>query len=165
MTDEPHRAAFLREMRALYPRVWRYCYALSAAADDASDLAQSTMVRGLEHAATFRPGMPLDRWLFTLARRLWLNDRRSARQRAGVSAVGPAGLDVADGGPDVVSTIVAGEVFASVMALPPAQRETVLLVYVEGYTYREAAELLAIPIGTVMSRLAAARARIARVHR
>ena len=43
------------------------------------------------------------------------------------------------------------------MELPEAQRETVLLVYVEGYAYREAAEMLDIPIGTVMSRLAAAR--------
>ena len=46
------------------------------------------------------------------------------------------------------------------MALPETQRETVLLVYVEGFTYREAAELLAIPIGTVMSRLAAARQKL-----
>ena len=46
-------------------------------------------------------------------------------------------------------------------ALPQAQRETVLLVYVEGYSYREAAELLGVPIGTIMSRLAVARATLA----
>jgi len=53
-------------------------------------------------------------------------------------------------------------VLRAIGALPSAQRETVLLVYVEGYSYREAAELLGAPIGTVMSRLAAARAALAR---
>jgi RNA polymerase sigma-70 factor (ECF subfamily) len=56
---------------------------------------------------------------------------------------------------------MAGQVLREVQGLPEAQRETVYLVYVEGMTYREAAEVLAVPIGTVMSRLSAARGRLA----
>jgi RNA polymerase sigma-70 factor (ECF subfamily) len=61
----------------------------------------------------------------------------------------------------VEANILAAEVLTEVQALPEAQRETVFLVYVEGLTYREAAALLAVPMGTVMSRLAAARERLA----
>jgi RNA polymerase sigma-70 factor (ECF subfamily) len=58
--------------------------------------------------------------------------------------------------------IFAGEVFKAIGSLPEAQRETVTLVYLEGYTYKEAASELDIPIGTVMSRLAGARKTIAK---
>ena len=61
----------------------------------------------------------------------------------------------------IESNILAGQVLRKVQALPEAQRETVFLVYVEGLSYREAAETLGIPIGTIMSRLAAARAKLA----
>ncbi len=56
--------------------------------------------------------------------------------------------------------LLAREVLLEVMALPEAQRATVVLVYVEGYSYKEAAEILGIPIGTVMSRLAGARGKL-----
>jgi len=63
--------------------------------------------------------------------------------------------------PGAEANIFAAEVLKGVMELPDAQRETLLLVYVEGFTYKEAAEILEIPIGTVMSRLAAARKKLA----
>lgn len=66
-------------------------------------------------------------------------------------------LDFAETTLDTETNIFARQVLDKMMKLPEAQRETVFLVYVEGYAYREAAEMLEIPIGTVMSRLAAAR--------
>jgi len=66
-----------------------------------------------------------------------------------------------DGIKEIETNILAAQVLEEVQALPEAQRETVFLVYGEGLTYREAAEILAIPIGTVMSRLAGARVKLA----
>jgi len=81
------------------------------------------------------------------------------RRGQGLLSVEDAGL--ADPKPDIVSNIFGREVLDRVMSLPEAQRVTVMLVYVEGFKYAQAAEILDIPIGTVMSRLAAARATLA----
>ena len=66
-----------------------------------------------------------------------------------------------DGARDVETNIMAAQVLRAIGRLPEAQRETVLLVYGEGYSYAEAAAALAVPIGTIMSRLAAARSALA----
>jgi len=68
-----------------------------------------------------------------------------------------------DGAREIETNITASAVLRAIGRLPEAQRETVLLVYGDGYTYAEAAAALAVPIGTVMSRLAAARATLAKL--
>ena len=68
-----------------------------------------------------------------------------------------------DGAHEIETNILAAEVLRAIGRLPEAQRETVLLVYGEGFSYAEAASALGIPVGTVMSRLAAARATLARL--
>jgi RNA polymerase sigma-70 factor (ECF subfamily) len=133
---------------------------LTADRNAADDLAQSTAVRALENASKYTAGTNLDRWLFTLARRIWLNEKRAETVRLAGGLVSIDNIDLASPGPGPETNILAREVFERIMALPEAQRETVLLVYVEGYKYREAAEVLGIPIGTIMSRLAAARRSI-----
>ena len=92
-----------------------------------------------------------------MARRVWLNELRNRSRRAGGGFVSVEEFDIPDTTSDTEVNILARQVLSRMMELPEAQRETVLLVYVEGYAYREAAEMLDIPIGTVMSRLAAAR--------
>ncbi|WP_338549329.1 RNA polymerase sigma factor [Roseovarius phycicola] len=125
------------------------------------DLAQMTCLRALEKADQFTPGTHLDRWLFVMARRLWLNElRRDAiRQTESFSANAddqhPAEI------PSTETNIMAREVFQKMNALPEAQRVTALLVFVEGYTYAETADMLDIPPGTVMSRISAARKTLA----
>lgn len=142
-----------------YPRLWRFCYGLTGTRDRADDLAQTTAARALDRHAQFVPGTHLDRWLFVMARRLWLNEMRSETVRLGGGLV--ATDVVADDKPDVLVNILASEVLHEIMNLPEAQREAVMLVYVEGYSYAEASEMFEIPIGTVMSRLAAARKKLA----
>lgn len=143
---------------AVYARVWRFAYSLSGTRSGADDLAQATVQRALEKADGFTPGTHLDRWLFVIARRLFLNDRRrDLRLVAGDDATSTE-LPSADLPAEM--NILARQVFDHVMALPSKQRATVLLVYVEGYTYAEAADLLEIPVGTVMSRLSVARRTI-----
>lgn len=146
-------------LEAVFPRLWRYCLALTERRDLADDLAQNTCARALEKAHLFDPDTQLDRWLFRMAHRVWLNDLRAARVR---SVPNPVDADqVASHLPSAETNILARQVLDRVMDLPEGQRLAVLLVYVEGYRYSEAAEALDVPIGTIMSRLAAARGKLA----
>jgi RNA polymerase sigma-70 factor, ECF subfamily len=147
------------DLAALLPRLWRYARVLSFDAEEADDLVQMTCVRALERTEQFVPGTRLDSWLFTILRSIWLNQLRSRRVRTGQGSVDAASLYF-DGAAEIEANILAHQVLKEVQALPDAQREAVFLVYVEGFSYREAAEFLAIPIGTIMSRLAAARLRL-----
>lgn len=143
------------------PRLWRYGLVLSGNRDTAEDLVQATCVRALERAHQFNAGTRLDRWLIAILHSIWLNEVRSRKVRQGQGLVDADAVLVFDGLRHIETNILAVQVLREVQELPEAQRETVYLVYVEGMTYREAADVLAIPIGTVMSRLAAARARLA----
>lgn len=137
---------------------------MSGSRDIADDLAQAACLRAIEKANQFQPGTHLDRWVFRIAQRIWLNDLRAAavRRGTGVVSVHETDLpnDVAGTNMTAEANIFVTEVLTQVAGLPEAQREAVMLVYVEGFSYKDAAEILAIPIGTVMSRLAAARGKL-----
>jgi RNA polymerase sigma factor (sigma-70 family) len=147
-------------LEAHLARLWRYGLSLSGARDVAEDLVQATCLRAIERADQFEAGTRLDRWLFAILRSIWFNESRARRVRAGEGVLDASEALSVDGAHEIETNISAGQVLRAIGALPSAQRETALLVYVEGYSYREAAELLGAPIGTVMSRLAAARARL-----
>lgn len=144
-------------------RLWRYGLVLSRRRDIADDLVQSTCVRALERSAQFQPGSRVDHWLFAILHSIWVNELRAQRVRQGQGFVDIDQLDsVPSEWAEPESTHQANQLMQQVNQLPEAQRNTVFLVYVEGFTYQEAAQTLAIPIGTVMSRLAAARAMLAK---
>ncbi len=149
------------ELTAVFPRLWRYCMTLTGQRADADDLAQATCLRALERADQFVPGTHIDRWVFRIAHRIWLNELRAVRIRRGGGLAPVEDVELIDPRADTDVNISAREVLRKVMQLPEAQRVVVLLVYVEGYSYKEAAEVVEIPIGTVMSRLAAARRKLA----
>jgi RNA polymerase sigma-70 factor, ECF subfamily len=136
------------------------CAGLSRAGDAADDLVQATCLRAIERADQFEPGTRLDRWLFAILRSIWLNEIRSRRIREGGGFVDADEALSVDGVNEIESNILAGQVLRAINRLPEAQRETILLVYGEGYSYAEAAGTLGIPIGTVMSRLASARSAL-----
>ena len=144
-------------------RLWRYALVLSKARDAADDLVQATSLRAIERADQFVPGTRVDRWLFAILRSIWLNEIRSRRIREGGGFVDAEDALVSDGAREIETNITASTVLRAIARLPEAQRETVLLVYAEGYSYAEAAAALGIPIGTVMSRLAAGRAALAKL--
>ena len=148
----------------LLGRLWRYGVVLSGSRDTAEDLVQATCVRALEKAYQFTPGTRLDRWLFTILHSIWLNDIRAARYRRGAGLVDAETVLVFDGISAIETNISAAQVLRRVQRLPEAQRESVFLVYVEGLTYREAADVLGVPIGTIMSRLAGAREKLAALN-
>lgn len=145
----------------LIPRLWRYGMVLSQRRDIADDLVQATCLRALEHADQFVPGSRLDHWLFAILRSTWINDLRKQRVRTGQGLVDPGEVSIVDERTDTERRVFANQVMAHVNALPEAQRDAVFLAYVEGFSYREVAQTLDIPIGTVMSRLANARAKLA----
>lgn len=137
--------------------MWRYAFSLSGSRQAADDLTQAAVLRALEHSQQFDPDTHLARWMFRILQNLWLNDRRAIKVRLGQGQVPAEDAQLPDPGADTEMNILVREVLSMVGALPEAQREVVMMVYVEGFKYREAAEILDIPIGTVMSRLAAAR--------
>ncbi|WP_438271876.1 RNA polymerase sigma factor [Serratia quinivorans] len=131
---------------------------LSHRRDVADDLVQATCVRALERAAQFAVGTRMDRWLFAILHSIWLNETRAQHIRQGQGFVD---VEELAGSETSEEPIWANEVMQRVNRLPEAQRNTLFLVYVEELSYREAAEVLGVPIGTIMSRLAAARLRLA----
>jgi RNA polymerase sigma-70 factor, ECF subfamily len=147
-------------LEAHLPRLWRYALTLTRKSQDAEDLVQATCLRAIERADQFLPGTKLDRWLFTILRSIWLNQVRGERLREGEGRVDAEATLWFDGARVAESNISVAEVLKKLGGLPAAQRETALLVYAEGYSYAEAAAMLAIPVGTVMSRLAAVRAAL-----
>lgn len=142
-------------------RLWRYGLVLSHRRDVADDLVQQTCVRALERSAQFEAGSRLDRWLLSILHSIWLNEIRSRRVRLGQGFVDADEVLVFDGAHETETHVMANQVLRLVNALPDAQRAAVFLAYVEGLSYREVASVLEVPIGTVMSRLAAARAKLA----
>jgi RNA polymerase sigma-70 factor, ECF subfamily len=120
-------------------------------------------VRALERSHQFVAGSRLDRWLFAILRSIWLNDLRSRRVREGKGVEDAEIALIFDGAEQLETNMLAAQVLKEVHALPEPQRETLFLVYVEGLTYREAAQMLGVPIGTVMSRLASARVRLGKL--
>ncbi|HXT09810.1 MAG TPA: RNA polymerase sigma factor [Roseiarcus sp.] len=148
-------------LEPLLPRLWRFAFFLCGARDVAEDLVQATCLRALERAQQFQPDTRLDRWLFAILRSVWFNELRSRRVRSGEGAVDAQTVLFVDGVARAEMNIFGRQVLAAIGSLPPAQRETALLVYGEGYSYKEAASLTGVPIGTVMSRLAAARVALA----
>lgn len=154
------RDALGRALQEHVPAIWRFALSLSRRPDIADDLTQSTCVRALERHAQFDGHGRLDAWCMTICRSIWLNQVRAEtiRQAKSIDAVPESDLVALHPGSE--SNIFATQVFAEVMKLPEAQRQTVLLVYVEGFRYSEAAAILDVPIGTIMSRLSAARGRL-----
>jgi RNA polymerase sigma-70 factor (ECF subfamily) len=160
MATDSHEAV-MTGLAAELPRLWRYGLVLSGNRDTAQELVQATCVRALERSGQFTAGTRLDRWLISILHSIWLNEIRSRKVRQGKGLVDAETALVFDGIRAIEANIMAAQVLREVQDLPEAQRETLFLVYAEGMTYREAAALLDIPVGTVMSRLAAARAKLA----
>ncbi len=140
------------------PRLRRFSYALTGNPDKGDDLVQETCARALSRLDQWEPGTRLDSWMFRIAQNIWLDQRRAHKVRGETLDLDQA-YDVAgDDGRDVTETLLTlKEVSKNIAQLPPDQQVLIALVCVDGLSYKEAAEVLDVPIGTVMSRLARAR--------
>lgn len=154
------RTGLHRELVGLAPQVRRYAYALTRNPSDADDLLQATLERVLSKPVP--EDAELAKWTYRVCRNVWIDEIRSRKVRR------EAAPEIASA-PD--QTVTTEEQVAARMALqraqdgidklPEEQREVLALVAIAGMAYRDAAEALSIPIGTVMSRLARARAALA----
>jgi len=151
MTSSAEFDAGLVEM---LPRLRRFAFALARDAADADDLAAQAAERALRSRDQWQPGTRLDSWVYRIARNLWIDEVRARTRRAKVERPPESGELVGhDPRAGTDAAIDLQRVMAAMGQLPDEQREVVALILVEGFGYREAAELLDLPIGTVSSRL------------
>lgn len=152
------------EMVSLLPRLRRFAYGLTGSLDDGDDLTQAACEKALRSLDRFTPGTRLDSWMYRIAQNLWI-DRRRSQQAQREQSLAPADMEalaVADAAREMDRRLDLADVRREVALLSDDQRAVLLLVSVEGCGYRQAAEILEIPIGTVMSRLARARLALGR---
>ncbi|NUO73544.1 MAG: RNA polymerase sigma factor, partial [Frateuria sp.] len=142
----------------LLPRLRRLARALAGQVADADDLVQTVLERALARAAQWRPDAALDKWVFAIARNAWRDELRARGRSQHLFAPEEAGQAAADAASAQPAHQL--ELAMALATLPPDHREVVALVLVEGMSYGEAAELLEVPVGTVTSRLARARASL-----
>lgn len=145
----------------LLPRLRRFALTLTRRWEDADDLVQATVERALTRLGGWREDTRLDSWLFKMMQNLWIDQTRARRVRGGDTVGGDSDLALlpgVDGRPLMEARLTLRATLDAVMQLPDEQRTVILLVVVEGFSYREAAEVLDVPIGTVMSRVSRARA-------
>ena len=153
---------FLDEMTKSVPALRRYANALTHNRDTADDLVQDCLERAIRKQALWRPNGPLRPWLYRVLINVWRNNLRSRSRR-------PAQVHIDDVADQLfVPAAQPGRVALTEMAraiekLSAEHREALLLVVVEGLSYAEAAQVLEIPLGTLMSRLGRARSSLARM--
>lgn len=142
-------------LHALIPRLRRFARSLASDAAAADDLVQTALERALTRGFDVREPAALQAWLFSVLYRAFVDEHRRAARWKRIARLFSAENEASPPPPDRVfdaRTSLAG--FAS---LTPEQRALLMLVSVEGLAYREAADALGIPVGTVMSRLSRAR--------
>ena len=154
---------FQQELPNLLPRLWRFALRLTREKADAEDLLQRCWLRALERRSQWQPGGPPLSWLFSIMHSIWLNELRARQcKRKWTDEWDQDKIeqcsDTHRSGPE--DCALYSEVVGLVEALPEDQRNVLMLVAVEGLSYREAAQVLSVPLGTVMSRLARARMAI-----
>jgi RNA polymerase sigma-70 factor (ECF subfamily) len=143
------------ELAALLPRLRRFARNLTRNPHDADDVVQMALERALAKLDQWRRDARLDSWMFKIVRNVWIDELRS-RGRQGKIFAGPeAGENVGDSPLDRETDLMS--VQSAMARLPEEQRTAVSLVLVEGLPYKEAAEVLDVPIGTLTSRLARGR--------
>jgi RNA polymerase sigma-70 factor, ECF subfamily len=143
-----------QEIVTLIPRLRRFARSLTRHVHDADDLVQLALERALTRLDTWQRGSRLDSWLFAIVRNAWIDEIRSRTRRGEVSNIDEfANVPAApsSGVDDALS------IQRALARLPEEQSSAILLVLVEGLSYKEAAAVLAIPIGTLTSRLARGR--------
>jgi RNA polymerase sigma-70 factor (ECF subfamily) len=153
--------SFEDELTALLPRLRRFAHGLCRSTADADDLTQMTIERALRARAQWQPGTRLDSWLYKIMRNQWIDTVRARGRKEKVEAPADEADTLGHDPRDAVeATIDLKRVMAAMDRLPGEQREAVALILIEGFGYREAAELLDLPIGTVSSRLVRGRAAL-----
>jgi RNA polymerase sigma-70 factor (ECF subfamily) len=141
-----------------YAALFRYAYRLCGSAADAEDLTQEAYCKAQLHLAQLREPQRAKAWLFSILRNAYLHRLRADRHERCLSLKDVA--DVAEPSPEALSAIDPERLQQALNELPEVFRTPVILFYFEGFSYRDIAEQMDLPLGTVMSRLARAKAHL-----
>lgn len=153
---------FAEDLVLLLPRLRRFALSLARRGDLADDLVQVTAERALAARDRFDPATRMDSWCFRILRNAWLDGVRRDRSRGPQVEIADApDAGEVDGLAVTESRLMLRAVMAAMDRLPEEQREVLMLVCVEELSYKEAAAILDIPLGTVMSRLSRGRLALA----
>jgi RNA polymerase sigma factor (sigma-70 family) len=141
-----------RRLASHLPRLRRFAHGLARHAADADDLTQASAERILKARAQWQPGTSFEAWAYRIMRNLWIDTIRSRKRTDAPLVAEELGHAVGVAG-EAEAQVELGLLMRAMDRLPDEQREACALVLVEGLAYREAAEVLEIPIGTLTSRL------------
>jgi RNA polymerase sigma-70 factor (ECF subfamily) len=160
VTEERDSATFEQLAMPLFDRLYNFAHWLTQNREEAEDLVQDTFVKGLKGFSSFMPGTNFKAWMFRILRNTFLNSRTGLRSTVLLDEDGddPA-LPVEEATPETILISRDSErmLQQAIEELPLAFREVMLLREVEEMSYEEIAASLAVPVGTVMSRLSRAR--------
>lgn len=144
--------SFEQGLLELLPRLRRFAIGLAGHPADGDDLCQMTIERALSRRDQWQEGTRLDSWAYRIMRNIWIDENRARKRRGQTFVDEEAGFLVgAEGAQE--ARVALGDIDRAMARLPEEQREAVLLVMVEGYSYKEAAEIVDCPVGTLNSRL------------
>lgn len=152
-------AQFSDQLVSLLPRLRRFARGLTGRAAEADDLVQAACERALVRAHQFQEGTRFDSWMFRIVQTIWIDQLRARDVRKEAADVAEERLGSDAPVRRIEARLALDEVRGAIQLLPADQRTALMLVTVEGLSYKEAASAANVPVGTIMSRLA--RARIA----
>ena len=150
---EDRKAAILAEI----PRLRRYARALLRDRDSADDLVQDCLERALARMDNWRTGENPRRWLFTIMHHLFIAQTRKTKRRAEVVMLTLDDSEAVSSPAEQADSIASREIMDALEAISPERRAALVVVGIEGFSYAEAATMLGIPAGTLMSRVARGR--------
>lgn len=146
--------SFELQLKGLLPRLRRFAHGLSRSRAEADDLVQSSVERALRARSQWRMGTRLDSWLYTILRNQWIDTVRARMRREKHEVpLDEARQEVELQSCSIEASLELKRMMEAMQRLPQEQREVVSLILIEGFGYRETAEMLDLPIGTVSSRL------------
>jgi RNA polymerase sigma-70 factor, ECF subfamily len=155
-------AGFEDQLVSMLPRLRRFARSLTGSAVEAEDIVQTGCIKALRNRDSFTPGTRFDSWLFRILQNTWRDElRRRAVRPEGTSV--ELDCDVPDEVDRLGDRATLAAVRRAMALLPEEQREALALVSVEGLPYAEAAAILEVPIGTLMSRVSRGRQRLRRL--
>jgi RNA polymerase sigma-70 factor (ECF subfamily) len=151
------KAGFSDQLVVLLPRLRRFARGLTGRVAEADDLVQAACERALARAHQFQEGTRFDSWMFRIVQTIWIDQLRARDVRKETADVAEERLGSDAPVRRIEARLALEEVRGAIQLLPADQRTTLMLVTVEGLSYKEAAVVAGVPVGTIMSRLARAR--------
>lgn len=151
-----------QDLIGVLPKIRRFACALAGNLSEGDDIVQTACEKALSRADQFQPGTRFDSWMYRIVQTTFLDSRRRHERRFARSDENTLAAlsDAGKGAAKADDRLLLARVREAMAALPEDQRAALALVAIEGLGYREAAEVLDVPVGTVMSRLARARAKL-----